>query len=48
MTKAEAQIVLLRAFVATGELPNEIENLLLALISEAEPATVPESPANDR
>lgn len=32
MTREEAQIVLMRAFVATGELPDDIAALLNALL----------------
>ncbi len=33
MTKADAQRVLLRAFVSTGELPPEIEDVLRQLLA---------------
>ena len=41
MTREQAQVVLLKAFVATGELPEDIENLLIALIRVNELATAP-------
>jgi len=33
MTKQEAQVILLRAFIATGELPEDIAALLRMLIA---------------
>lgn len=35
MTKQEAQVILLRAFLATGELPDNLAALLRALIDVA-------------
>lgn len=39
MTKADAQNILLRAFLSTGELPHEIEAVLLLLIQATTPTT---------
>lgn len=39
MTREQAQIILMKAFVATGELPVEFQLLLAALIREAESVT---------
>jgi hypothetical protein len=39
MTKQDAQVVLLRAFIATGELSPEIEALLKALLGTFPPET---------
>ena len=44
MTKEDAQNILLRAFLSTGELPKEIEAVLLLLIQ----ATTPQRPNNSR
>ncbi len=38
MTKAEAQIILMRAFVASGELPDDITALLQILIKATPPS----------
>jgi hypothetical protein len=38
MTTQEAQVILLRAFIATGELPRDIAALLARLIDEAAPS----------
>lgn len=37
MTREQAQIILMKAFVATGELPDDIQSLLILLIRAAEP-----------
>lgn len=37
MTKADAQRILLRAFVSTGELPPEIEEVLRQLLALTQP-----------
>lgn len=39
MTKEEAQVILLRAFIATGELPEDI-TLFLRLLIDATPQAV--------
>jgi hypothetical protein len=44
MTRAEAQHVLIKAFIATKELPREIEAVLLLLIQ----ATTPRRPDDIR
>ena len=41
MTKQEAQVILLRAFIATGELPDDIAALLNLLIDEVKPLDAP-------
>lgn len=33
MTKQEAQVILLRAFIATGELPDELAGVLTQLLN---------------
>jgi len=38
MTKADAQVILMRAFVATGELPEDIAALLRLLIDASPPS----------
>ncbi len=43
MTKQEAQVILLRAFIATGELPPDISALLAKLINAA-PVDAQEAP----
>lgn len=37
MTKADAQRILLRAFVSTGELPPDIEDVLRQLLTITQP-----------
>jgi hypothetical protein len=37
VTREQAQIILMKAFVATGELPNDIQSLLILLIRASEP-----------
>lgn len=38
MTRQEAQVILLRAFIATGELPEDIAAVLIKLIHEVAPS----------
>lgn len=37
MTKADAQVILMRAFIATGELPEDIAAILRLLIDAGPP-----------
>lgn len=42
MTKAEAQHILLRAFIATGELPDDMAEILAMLIDASAAPETPE------